>query len=358
MKQQIRFCTTPDRVRLAYATHGSGPPLVKAANWLTHLEFDWESPVWRHWLQGLGRGRMVIRYDERGCGLSDREAEDISLNAYVSDLETVVDDAELDRFALLGISQGGAIALAYAVRHPERVSHLVLYGAYARGRLRRDPSPRERDEVEMMLSLIGVGWGSDNAAFRHVFSRLFVPRGTAEQLDWFDELARISTSPEMAERLVHAWYEIEVTSLLSQVAAPALVAHARGDAVVPFAEGRLLASGIPAARFLPLQSENHILLADEPSWPELLAAMREFLQVEVVADGDLSELSPREVDVLELVAAGLSNEEIAERLYLSVRTVERHLTNIYAKLRLSGKPARAAAAARFAGGRSGGATTT
>jgi pimeloyl-ACP methyl ester carboxylesterase/DNA-binding CsgD family transcriptional regulator len=351
LEQQIRFCTTPDRVRLAYATHGNGPPLVKAANWLTHLEFDWESPVWRHWLEQLGRGNTLVRYDERGCGLSDWEVEDLSPEAWVSDLETVVDAAGLDRFALLGVSQGGAIALAYAVRHPERVTHLVLYGAYARGRMKRDLSPGAREEAEMLLSLIRVGWGRANPAFRHVFSELFVPGGTPEQLQWFDELARTSTSPEMAERLERAWYQIEVTALLGKVTVPTLVAHGRDDAMIPFAEGRLLATSIPGARFLPLESENHILLAEEPAWPVFLAGVRQFLGSELAPQGEISELSPREIDVLALVATGLSNEEIAERLYLSVRTVERHLTNIYAKLRLSGKAARAAAAARFSGSR-------
>ena len=271
MEQRIRFCTTPDGVRLAYATHGKGPPLVKAANWLTHLEFDWQSPIWRHWLEQLGRGHTFVRYDERGCGLSDWQAEDLSLDSWLRDLEIVVDAAELDRFALLGISQGGAIALTYAVRHPERVSHLVLVGAYARGRLRRDPSAQTRDEADMMLSLIRVGWGQPSPAFRRVFSELLVPGGTSEQLEWFDELARTSTSPAMAERLERSWYQIDVTDVLSQVAVPTLVVHAREDATVPFAEGRLLATRIPGARFLPLDSKNHILLADEPAWPVFLA---------------------------------------------------------------------------------------
>ena len=348
MEQQIRFCTTPDRVRIAYAMHGSGQPLVKAANWMTHLEFDWESPVWHHWLEQLGSDHTVVRYDERGCGLSDWDVADLSLAACVSDLEAVVDAAGLERFALLGISQGGAIALAYSVRHPERVSELILYGAYARGRLKRDLSAHELEEAETLLSLIRVGWGSANPAFRHVFSETFVPGGTPEQHAWFDELARISTSPEMAERLERAWYQIDVTELLPKVTVPTLVAHGRRDAMIPFAEGRTLAMGIPGARFLPLESENHVLLADEPAWPAFLTGIREFLGSESAPDRDLPALSNRELDVLALVAEGLNNEEIASRLYISVRTVERHLSNIYFKLGVSGKAARAAAAARFA----------
>ena len=318
---------------------------------MTHLEFDWESPVWRPWLEQLGSGHTFVRYDERGCGLSDWEVADLSLEAWVADLETVVDAAGLERFALLGISQGGAIALAYSVRHPERVTELILYGAYARGRLKRDPSAHEREEAEMLLSLIRVGWGSANPAFRRVFSETFVPGGTPEQQAWFDELARTSTSPEMAERLERAWYQIDVTGLLPQVTVPTLVAHGRDDAMIPFAEGRLLATSIPGARFLPLESENHVLLADEPAWPVFLAGIREFLGSGPAPDRDLSEFSSREIEVLELVATGLNNEQIAERLYISVRTVERHMTNIYAKLRLSGKAARAAAAARFTASR-------
>jgi len=178
VRQKIRFCETRDGVRLAYAVHGSGPAVVRVATWLTHLEFDWESPLWRHWLEGLAEAHTVIRYDERGCGLSDRDVEEVSFEASLRDLETVVDAAGLERTALLGVSHGGPVAIAYAVRHPERVSHLVLYGTYARGRLTRDPSPREREEAEALVSLIRIGWGQANPAFRHVFTRLFVPDAT------------------------------------------------------------------------------------------------------------------------------------------------------------------------------------
>jgi len=277
LEQRIGFCTSVDGVKIAYARHGTGPTIVKTANWLTHLEHDWNSPIWRHWLEGLADGHTVIRYDERCCGLSDWDAERLDIEAWVSDLEAVVDAAGLERFALVGLSQGPPIAIAYAVRHPERVSHLVFCGGYARGRNKRPVSEPQRREDDVLLSLMKVGWGRDDRTFRQVFTSMFIPGATSEQMDWFDELQRISTSPENAERLEHAWYQVDVTDLLAQVTTPTLVAHARADRVVPFAEGRLLAAGIAGARFLPLDSGNHILLPDEPAWPTFLSELHAFL---------------------------------------------------------------------------------
>jgi pimeloyl-ACP methyl ester carboxylesterase/DNA-binding CsgD family transcriptional regulator len=346
VEQQIRFCVAEDGVRLAYATHGRGAPLVKAANWVTHLEFDWQSPLWRHWWVELGRSHQVVRYDQRGFGLSDRDPERLTLAAFVGDLEAVVDAAGLERFALLGISQGGAAAICYTVRHPERVSHLVLCGAYARGRMLRDLSPEQRQEAELLRSIVRVGWGRADPVFRRVFTTRFVPEATAEQREWFDELMRISSTPEMAGRMRDVWGEVDVTDLLDRIAVPTLVAHARDDGAVPFEQGRQLATRIPNARLLPLASRNHVLLATEPAWPIFVAELHAFLGVRPSAPSvAVEELSARELEVLRLVASGLSNEQIAEQLYLSARTVERHLSNIYAKLRVSGKAARAAAAA-------------
>jgi pimeloyl-ACP methyl ester carboxylesterase/DNA-binding CsgD family transcriptional regulator len=348
---EIRFCTAPDGTRLAYTLHGSGPPLVRVATWLTHLDRDRESPVWRHWLERLGAHHRLLRYDERGCGLSDTEVGDPSVETWVGDLQTVVDAAGLERFALLGVSQGAAIAVAYAARYPERVSDLVLYGGFARGRRLRGQSSQE----DALIAAIRAGWTDEESAYRHLFSMLFLPRGTPEQMAWYDQLLRTTTSAETAVRLFRARGGIDVVDVAREVRARTLVIHARDDRIVPATQGRLLATLIPGARFVTVDSCNHILLADEPAWDTFLAAVDEFLgpagtrPLPRPSATSLSTLTVRELQVLELVAEGLTNEAIAERLCLSTRTVERHLSNLYAKLHFSGKAARAAAAASFAG---------
>ncbi len=288
--QQIRFCRAHDGVRIAYATSGdaTGPVLVKPANWLTHLEYDCDSAVWRHWVAELGRGRRLIRYDERGCGLSDHDAADLSFDAWVQDLEAVVDAEELERFSLLGISQGCAVAIAYTVRHPERVDKLVLYGGYAVGRKHRNSTPQEELEASLLRNLIRVGWGRDNPAFRQVFGTLFVPEGTVEQWQWFSDLAR--TLPmENALSITDMTYEIDVRALAAMVDRPTLVLHAVGDAMVPFENGRMLAALIPGARFVPLESRNHVLLEREPAWTRFLEEVRDFLGAEAEIGGVLSQ---------------------------------------------------------------------
>jgi pimeloyl-ACP methyl ester carboxylesterase/tRNA A-37 threonylcarbamoyl transferase component Bud32 len=295
--QQIRFCTSSDGVGLAYATTGSGPPLVKAANWLSHLEVDGKSPVWRHWIRELSRYHTLVRYDERGCGLSDWNVDEFSLDAWVRDLEAVVDALELERFPLLGISQGGPIAIAYATRHPERVSHLILHGSYARGVSQRGLSDQERDEREVMQSLIRVGWGKDHPAFRQVFTSLFIPDGTTEQMQWFNELQRVTSTPENAARLFAGFSVLDVRALARQVRAPTLVLHGTGDMRIPFAEGRLLASLVPGARFVPIESRNHLILESEPGWPRFLREVRSFLGVQVDA-AELSESRRRRIEAL------------------------------------------------------------
>jgi pimeloyl-ACP methyl ester carboxylesterase len=276
LEQQIRFCAAPDGAQIAYATVGQGPPLVKTANWMNHLEYDWESPIWRHVFRALANRHQFVRYDQRGNGLSDWEVGDISFDAFLSDLETVVDAAGIERFALFGISQGCAISIAYAVRHPERVSHLVLFGGYAKG-WRKRGSGEEIETREAMRTLMRQGWGQENPAFRQVFTSRFMPDGTPAQMDWFNDLQKICTSPENAARIDAANGDVDVSSLLSQVTAPTLILHCRNDVVVPFNEGRRLAAMIPGARFVALESRNHILLDDEPAWPRFLREVESFL---------------------------------------------------------------------------------
>jgi serine/threonine protein kinase/pimeloyl-ACP methyl ester carboxylesterase len=276
MEQQIHFCTTADGVRIAYATVGDGPPLLKAANWLSHLEFDWRSPVWRHMLREFARDHTFIRYDERGNGLSDWKVADLSFDAWVEDLESVVKAAGVDRFPLLGISQGGAVAIAYAVRHPEKVSHLILYGAYARGWAARE-SAEEIEQRQAQLTLVKLGWGKDNPAFRQLWTTLYAPDATPEQAQSFNDLQRVSTSPENAVKLLNIMGNINVVDLLPQVKVPTLVLHCRDEAGVPFEEGRLLASSIPGASFVPLEGRNHLLLEGAPSWGTFVKEIRRFL---------------------------------------------------------------------------------
>ena len=280
MEQEIRFCTAPDGVRLAYATVGDGPPLVKTANWLNHLEYDWQSSVWSHLLHEFARDHRLVRYDERGNGLSDWDVEDLSFDAFVRDLETVVDEVGLERFDLFGVSQGCPVSIAYAARHPERVRRLVLYGGYSVGwRIGANEEAIERQET--LISVIKSGWGQDNPAFRQVFTSLFLPDGTPEQVQAFNELQRVTTSPENAVKLREAIGVMDVRPLLAQVTVPTLVLHARVDAVVAFEHGRHIAAGIPGARFVPLDGQNHLILEHEPAWPRFLEEVRAFL-----AEGD------------------------------------------------------------------------
>jgi pimeloyl-ACP methyl ester carboxylesterase/DNA-binding winged helix-turn-helix (wHTH) protein len=272
-QHDIHFCTASDGVRIAYALAGQGPPLVKSANWLNHLEHDWQSPIWSHLLHALAAEHRLIRYDERGNGLSDWDVDDISFDAFVRDLESVVEATGLKRFALLGVSQGCAVSIAYAVRHPERVSHLVLYGGFARGRNRRDVQ-----QVDTLIALIRQGWGQENPAFRQFFTSLFLPEGTVEQMQWFNDLQRITTSPENAARIVEATGGIDVTDMLSRVKAPTLVLHCRNDAAQPIDESRRIAAGIPGARFVALESRNHLILESEPAWGRFLEEVRAFLK--------------------------------------------------------------------------------
>jgi pimeloyl-ACP methyl ester carboxylesterase/DNA-binding CsgD family transcriptional regulator len=345
--QEVRFCRSSDGTRIAYAVHGSGPPLLLTTCWLSHLEFDWESPVWRHFLLDLGRLATVIRYDERGFGMSDWDVSDFGLEASVADLEAVVDAAGLDRCAMVGMSQGGPIAITYAVRHPDRVSRLLLYGTYGA----RKPDPEQLELEQTFQQLIKVGWARPDSTFRRVFTQLMIPDASEEQARWLDALQARATSTENAIQSRGARAEADVSALLSQVTLPTMVIHARGDRMNAFVEARELASQIPNARLVTLDSDNHITLADEPAWPVFVEEVASFLAAEGLSapstPAALRTLTSRELDVLRLVGQGHDNAEVATELALSVRTVERHLTSIYTKLGLTGRSARAAAVARL-----------
>lgn len=275
--QSIGFCRTPDGVRLAYATVGDGPPIVKAANWLNHLELDWNSPIWGRTFQAAAQGRTFIRYDERGNGLSDWDVDEISFESFVNDLETVVDALGLDRFPLLGISQGCAVGIEYAVRHPERVSALILVSGYATG-WRIGASADEQERRKAVMTLTKLGWGTNNPAYRHIFSQTFMPDAKPEELEWFDDFQRHTTSAENAVRFQEAFGDIDVRESLGKVAVPTIVFHARDDQRIMLEQGRELAMGIPGARFVPLESRNHILLGHEPAWMDCVTEISRFIQ--------------------------------------------------------------------------------
>lgn len=347
LTQSIRFVRSQEGVRLAYASSGHGHTLVKAATWLSHLEHDLESPVWRHWLQELSARYRLLRYDERGCGLSDWEAAELSFESWLRDFETLVDAAGLDRFAILGISQGAPIAIAYAARHPERVTHLVLHGGYARGRLVRAARAEQAEEAEMMCRLAEIGWGKTDPSFRQFFTTQFIPGGTPQQHAWFNELERISTSPSNAARFMRAFNTIDVTHLLPLVRCPTLVLHSQRDVRVPFDEGRLIASSIPNAQFVSLDSGNHLLLDHEPGWQRALVAIEAFLPSAKAPDADprISALSPRLLGLLDLMAQGRDNAQIAAVLGLSEKTVRNHITQLFDRLEVDSR-ARAIVMAR------------
>ena len=284
-RQELRFCSTRDGTTIAYATSGSGYPLVKAANWLSHLEYDFQSPVWRHWWRGLSERFRLIRYDERGCGLSDWDAADVSFDAWVQDLEQVADTAAPKRFALFGMSQGVPVAIAYAAKHPERVSHLILYGGLLRGALAHGDQERI-ERADVLRQLLKIGWGERNQAFRRVFASLFFPEGTDEQFKWFDDLQRASTCAANAVRFFDVFTRMDVSREAARVRAPTLVLHAESDALIPFSEARAIAASIPGARLVPLKSKNHVLLEHDPAWAQFLEEVSEFINDPRAAGAD------------------------------------------------------------------------
>src|SRR5919204_1614170 len=347
--QEIRFCTSRDGVRIAYATCGVGPPLIWIGHWVRHLNFDWESPIWRPWLLLLSNRHCVIRYDWRGCGLSDREDVEFSLEKHVEDLEAVVEATALQHFVLVAEAGGGVVSMVYAARHPERVIRLVLYGTQTRGALvRRDT--RRLEEGRAFLDVMKVGWHSDTPAYGKFFTTLHMPDASAEQFRSYGQLLRQTTSPENATALVQAYFEADALDVVPQVRCPTLVFHAREDAIIPFEEGRLVASLIPSARFVPLESRNHILQEREPPGRQRVREVEAFLPV---SSNDsrgfsLAALTPRERDVLELIAQGLDNYRIAKQLGISEKTVRNHASTVFDKIGANSR-AQAVALARDAG---------
>lgn len=338
MDQELRFVTMPDGVRICTSGLGAGQPLVKAPNWLSHAGMDITSPVWGHWWAELSSQRRFIRFDQRGCGLSDWVVPEMTFESWVSDLECVVDTLEVERFDLLGMSQGGAVAIEYAARHPERVRRLLLYGAFARGWAKRGAE----EEHQAILALIKRGWGGENPAYRQLFTSQFMPDASLEQMNWFNELQQMSSSPENAMQFQIEVGNIDVTERLSQVDAPTLIFHSRHDARIPFDEGRQIAASMPNARFAALESRNHILLESEPAWAVFREKLNRFLHEDDATDHaretpgeaaleDGADLTPREVEVLRLVAEGKTDRQIADELVISVRTVGNHVKNILAK---------------------------
>jgi pimeloyl-ACP methyl ester carboxylesterase/DNA-binding CsgD family transcriptional regulator len=334
--QRIRYLRASDGVRLAWAEAGTGPTLVKAANWLSHLEYEWESPVWRHWMQFFSGHFRFVRYDERGCGMTDWNTSDVSFERQVTDLEAVVEAADIrEPFAMLGISQGGAQCVRYALRHPDRVSRLILYGAYAQGWARRSDPARAR-EYDSISSLMRAGWGRNNPVFRQLFTSRFVPEATEEQMNWFNELCLKTASGSTAADVFESRQQIDVVDLLPQVKVPTLILHAREDAAVPLSQGHVLAAGIPNAQFVELDSRNHILLQHEPAWSRFCEAVLDFMGLQAAPstqeDPAFAALSAREREILALIAEGLGNAEIAERLSISDKTVRNHVSNVFDKL--------------------------
>jgi pimeloyl-ACP methyl ester carboxylesterase/DNA-binding CsgD family transcriptional regulator len=351
-RQEVRFCRSADGVTIAYAVHGSGPPLLIDSCWLSHLQYDWESPVWRHYLTELGKVATVYRFDERGHGLSDRDVHDHSLEARIADLEAIVEHAGLERFSVVAMAQGGPVTVEYAVRHPGRMSRIIFYGSHP-GPAALD-LPREVEMDDALNALIKVGWERPTPEFRRVFTFMMIPGATEEQMGWLDELQRRSVTADVAVEARHERFQANVTHLLGDIDVPVLVIHSRGDRMNNFEYARYLAANIPGARLVALESDNHIVLEDEPAWPVFLREITDFLAEEApmtstsVANGDpRAVLSTREVEVLTLAARGDDNAAIASQLSLSVRTVERHFQNIYEKLDLHGKAARTGAVSRL-----------
>jgi pimeloyl-ACP methyl ester carboxylesterase/DNA-binding CsgD family transcriptional regulator len=351
--QHVRFCASHDGTRIAFATCGTGPPLVRAAHWLSHLNHELQCPLWAPWLSVLRRRHTFIRYDGRGSGLSDHNAADFSLDRCVEDLEAVVERSRISRFVLFGATIGGITALAYAARHPERVTHLVIVGGFSMGRMVRNPTLEQTEETELELKAIELGWANENPAFRQLFTSLFIPDATPEQLRSLNHLMRIATAPEIAIKRLRPYHHLDLRETAKKIQCPTLVFHSRGDARIPFEQGRALATLIPDARFVPLESRNHWVVDTEPAWGHFVSELDGFLPsleqpVGARECAELGELTPRELQVLELIAEGVDNRTIGRGLGISEKTVRNHVSIVFGKLGVNSR-ARAIVWARDAG---------
>lgn len=351
-REVVRFCRARDGVRIAFAVHGIGPPLILGKNWISHLQYDWDDPILGHLLGALGRVVTVVRYDERGYGLSDWEPEDFSLEARMDDVEAVAAAAGFDRFAVMAMGQAGQVAISHAAQHPERVTRLILNGTFAG--VTDEYRERFEEYFATLVQIVRFGWTLPDSRFRRVFSESMVPGATESQKRWIDELQPLVTSKDTAITAALVRQEADVMGLLADVAVPTLVLHTRGNRMAPFEQGRLMAAHIPDAHLVALESENMSPLANESAWQVWLEEVTGFLEPDrapiatrSTRSEPVEQLTKREVELLHLVADGLTNEEIAQRLMLSARTVERHLSNVYRKLGVSGRAARAAAVAHI-----------
>ena len=335
MRQQVRFCTSFDGTRIAYAVTGDGPPLVRAPHWFSHLEHDWTNPAFQPWVEDLSKRYSFLRFDQRGCGLSDREVPEISHEAHVRDMECVIDAARLERFAIFGASQGSAFAVSYAARHPERVSHLLLYGGFARGWAKRESKV---DQNATQVRLIELGWGGDEPSFRQVFATQFMPDASLETIRAFNDMMPLTSSAKTAAKIFLTNGDIDVQDEARRVRCPTLVAHGTGDQRIPFEEGRRMAGLIPGAQFVSLETRNHMMPTGDPAWPRLLEAMVDFYPPAAAAQPPgFPQLTARERDVLELIAQGLDNAQIAARLALSEKTVRNNITHIFDKIQVESR---------------------
>jgi len=340
--QQIRFCTSRDGTRIAYATCGVGPPLVWAAGWGHHLKLDWDCRVWRPWLDVLARRHTLVRYDWRGCGLSDREHVEFSFEKFVEDFEAVIEAAGLAPFSLFGMTAGAAISLTYAVRRPERVSRLVLYGSFVRNRLAGGSTPQEVAEAEARLKMLEVGWPDDSPAYGQFHTSLLMPDASIEQSQSFADLLRQTTSPATTLAIIRSVLRIDLREVVPKVRCPTLVLHSRGESLIRFEHGREVAGLIPGARFVPLEGRNTVLMETEPAWWSFVEALEDFLLAPTSKRARGSQppfdgLTPRECEVLELVAQGLDNDSIGARLGISERTARNHVSIILSKLGINSR---------------------